>query len=165
MYDDITHTRERERERDREREREIKSERQCNRGGNDINLLVRVELPDRHAHRWGIRDQWSFLLSHTFIKTPGFVKVTGGEKKKKFYCDFNALHCAALRGRTESTGRGKKVKEGKKGRRRKKAQARRQRPSRRHLILPRQRSAANQRKLNAVPLPVLASCPSSALQM
>lgn len=37
--------------------------------------------------------------------------------------------------------------------------------SRWHLILLRQGSAANQRKLNTVPLPVLAWCPSTALQM
>lgn len=35
--------------------------RQCSRG-NDRNLQAMVELPDWHTHRWGIRDQWSFLF-------------------------------------------------------------------------------------------------------
>lgn len=44
--------------------------------GNDKNLQVVVELSGRHMHRWGIRDQWSFLFLQTFIKTEAFVKVT-----------------------------------------------------------------------------------------
>lgn len=79
--------------------------------GNDKNLQVVVELSGRHMHRWGIRDQWSFLFLQTFIKTEAFVKVTVAGGRGGVYCDSNALYCAALRDRTES--KGKQVKEGK----------------------------------------------------
>lgn len=39
-------------------------------------------------------------IQSSSLKTPVFVKVREG-KEKKFFCDFNAFHCAALRGETE----------------------------------------------------------------
>jgi len=62
------------------------------------------DLQDQNAHRWGITDQWSFLLS---------LRLCQGYRRgiKKCYCYSNSLHCAALRARAES--KGKQVKEGK----------------------------------------------------
>lgn len=106
-----------------------------------------------YACRWGITN----VIIPLFKRLPLKRKALSRLQEEKFFCGFKALYCAALR---PNRKQGRQVKEGKGSRRKSpdslwKTQSMALDPAS-------QRSAANQRKLNTVPLSVLALCPGTA---
>lgn len=57
-------------------------------------------MPHQYANE-GLQTCDGRSIQSFSLKTLVFVKVTEGKERKKFLCDFNAFHCAALRGEAE----------------------------------------------------------------